>query len=200
MRAAADPTRPDRRIFGRGVSHVRGMSRHQNPKTRVACWALATLPIAGLSACGDDGEPDTLAVTMADFHYGDLPETVEAGTTIEVGNTSEGELHEFVAFRLDDGDERPADEIMSGDVESLLGSKDPTMVLLAPPDSDEQIVAVGEPEFAEAGRYLILCAIPTGADPDEYLTAAATSEGPPQVDGGPPHFVHGMYAVIDVEA
>ena len=49
---------------------------------------------------------------------------------------------------------------------------------------------------AEPGRYLILCAIPTGADPAEYLAAAATSEGPPQVEGGQPHFMNGMYAEI----
>jgi hypothetical protein len=37
-----------------------------------------------------------------------------------------------------------------------------------------------------------VCAIPTGADPQEYLEQAATSDGPPEVDGGPPHFVNGM--------
>ena len=46
--------------------------------------------------------------------------------------------------------------------------------------------------------YVILCAIPTGADVVEYLEAAATSEGPPQVDGGPPHFTNGMFAEITV--
>ena len=40
--------------------------------------------------------------------------------------------------------------------------------------------------------FLLLCAIPTGADPQQYLEKAATSDGPPQVDGGPPPFVNGM--------
>lgn len=44
----------------------------------------------------------------------------------------------------------------------------------------------------------LVCAIPTGAIPEEYLEAAATSDGPPNVDGGPPHFVNGMADVIDV--
>ena len=45
-----------------------------------------------------------------------------------------------------------------------------------------------------------MCFIPTGADPQEYLDAAAeTDEGRPQVDGGPPDFVHGMYAELTVE-
>ena len=58
---------------------------------------------------------------------------------------------------------------------------------------------VGTGTLAEPGRYLIICAIPTGVDPGEYLTAAAESEGgPPDVPGGPPHFVHGMYGQITV--
>ena len=149
---------------------------------------------------GDDPTASALAVTMHDFHYGDLPASVPVGTALTVSNASPGEMHEFVAFRLDDGDDRSADEIMNGDVESLLGGAMPTMVLLAPPESDEQIVAVGEPVFSEPGRYLVLCSIPTGADPEEFMAAAQGSDGPPQVDGGQPHFMNGMYAVIDVVA
>jgi hypothetical protein len=143
---------------------------------------------------------ETLEVTMEDFHYGALPESVPAGTPVAVSNASEGELHEFVAFRLPDGDERSATEIMGGDLGALFGGGEPAMVLIAPPGSSEQIVAVGEPAFAEPGRYMVLCAIPTGADPQAYMDAAATSDGPPEVDGGAPHFMNGMYAVIEVTA
>jgi hypothetical protein len=47
-----------------------------------------------------------------------------------------------------------------------------------------------------------MCFIPTGADPDEYLAAAAASEGeaPTGVAGGPPHFVNGMYAELQVDS
>ena len=75
---------------------------------------------------------------------------------------------------------------------------DVATVLLAPPGSDEVITAVGNGILLEPGRYAIVCAIPTGADPQEYLTAAATSEGPPQVAGGPPHFTQGMFAELTV--
>jgi hypothetical protein len=45
-----------------------------------------------------------------------------------------------------------------------------------------------------------VCFIPTGADPQEYLTAAQeATDGPPQVEGGPPHVVHGMFAEFTVE-
>jgi hypothetical protein len=41
--------------------------------------------------------------------------------------------------------------------------------------------------------------IPTGADPDEYLAAAAEAEGgPPDVAGGPPHIAAGMFAELVV--
>ena len=77
------------------------------------------------------------------------------------------------------------------------GSEAPVAVLLAAPGG-EQIPAGGDGTLAEPGRYVLLCAIPTGAHVAEYLVAAATSEGPPQVDGGPPHFMNGMFAEITV--
>jgi hypothetical protein len=60
---------------------------------------------------------------------------------------------------------------------------------------------VGDGTLVEPGRYAIACFIPTGADPAEYLEAAAqTEEGPPQgVAGGPPHFVQGMVAELVVD-
>ena len=147
-----------------------------------------------LAACGENTEAapgGVLSVTMSDFHYDELPDEVPAGTRLTIENTSTSELHELVAFRLAEGDDRPVDEILAGDLAGLLGGTAPTTVLLAAPGG-EQIAAVGDGTLDEPGRYLLLCAIPTGADPEEYLAAAATSDGPPQVDGGPPHFVHGM--------
>ena len=63
-----------------------------------------------------------------------------------------------------------------------------------------ELSAEGDGTLTEPGRYLVLCAIPTGADPGEYLAAAAASEGgPPEgVAGGPPHFVNGMWAEVTV--
>ena len=164
---------------------------------------LTTLAVAAalaLSACGDDGdsavEDGVLTVEMSDFTYGDLPDEVPVGTRIAVTNESENELHEFVTYRLDDDDDREVDDIIA-DAEALLTGGPPVAVLLAAPGG-EQIPAVGDGTLAEPGRYVILCAIPTGADVAEYLEAAATSEGPPQVDGGPPHFMNGMFAEITV--
>ncbi|MFP5488731.1 MAG: hypothetical protein ACLGHQ_10550, partial [Acidimicrobiia bacterium] len=161
---------------------------------RMSIAALAAGCAVTLAACGDDAgaaADGVFEVTMADFHYGDLPDEVPAGTRLEIENTSATELHELVAFRLADDDDRTVEEILDGDLAGLLSTAPPATVLLAAPGG-EQIAAVGDGTLTEPGRYLLLCAIPTGADPDEYLAAAATSDGPPQVDGGPPHFVHGM--------
>jgi hypothetical protein len=147
------------------------------------------------AACGDD--PDATAadgiveVTLTDFSFGDLPDEVGAGTRLQVENDSDTELHELVAVRLADGDDRPVDEIVASGLEEVLAAGPPAAVLLAAPGG-EQIDAVGDGVLDQPGRYLLLCAIPTGADPQEYLQAAATSDGPPEVDGGPPHFVNGM--------
>ena len=81
-----------------------------------------------------------------------------------------------------------------------MGGAEPATVLLAEPGG-EQIPAVGDGTLTEPGRYLILCAIPTGVDPAVYLKAAAESAGgPPQVEGGPPHVVNGMFAEVTVVA
>jgi hypothetical protein len=162
---------------------------------RAAVLALCLCAPIVVAACGD--EPDATAadgvldVTLSDFSFGDLPDEVVAGTRLRVDNTSENELHELVAVRLADGDERPVDEIVAAGLGEVLSAGPPAAVLLAAPGG-EQITAVGDGVLAEPGRYLLLCAIPTGADPQEYLEAAKTSDGPPQVDGGPPHFVNGM--------
>jgi hypothetical protein len=73
------------------------------------------------------------------------------------------------------------------------------MVALAPPGEDGMFV-VGDGTITEPGRYAVICAIPVGADPEEFMAAAAeASSGPPQVEGGPPHFTQGMYAELVVE-
>lgn len=163
-----------------------------------------------LTACGDDGNDQTaevaapaddsvVEVVMYDYGFKGLPDEVDAGTRIAVSNESGAEIHEFVAFRLADDETRSAADILAGDLGPILGGGEPAAVLLAAPGG-EQINAVGDGVLTEPGRYLILCFIPTGADPEEFLAAAATSDGPPQVDGGPPHAMQGMFAELVVNA
>jgi hypothetical protein len=139
-----------------------------------------------LTACGSDDaadEPGVIAVNAIDFAYEDLPDSVPAGTRLTLANSAPSELHEIVAFRLPDDETRPVSELMTLPPEEMgsLFAGEPAMVLLTPPggDASDQIAAVGDGTLSEPGRYLLLCAIPTGVSPDVYLAAAAESGGGP---------------------
>ena len=173
-----------------------------------------------LAACGDDDaaepvatepatpvteppvdETATIEVVAFDYGYEGIPDTVEAGTTFTLVNTAPGELHEFVALRLPDDEDRPVSELVTLPIEELgaVLAVDPAAVLLALPDGGQMIPAVGDGTLTEPGRYAIICMIPEGADPQGYLDAAAASQGgPPEVEGGPPHIALGMFAELTV--
>ncbi|HVM52839.1 MAG TPA: hypothetical protein VM262_06545 [Acidimicrobiales bacterium] len=155
------------------------------------------------TAAGGDDAAATVEVTLIDYGFQGLPASIEAGTQLTVRNDSEAEMHELVAVLLPDDEERSVSELLSlpeEEIGALLGGGEPAAVLLATPGSDETIPAVGDGTLTEPGRYLIACFIPQGADPDEFMAAAAESEGgPPEVEGGPPHFVLGMQAELRVE-
>lgn len=200
-----------------------------NYRTILTRGAAAVALVLALSACSDDGdattadaseqpaaeessdqdatagpagdsEPETIEVVASDFEFADVPDNVPAGTKLTLRNDAPTELHELVAFRLADDEDRTLDDIMAlpqEEMQAVLG--EPVTVILTPPDSDEAIFALGDGSLAEPGRYLLTCFIPTGVDPDEYLAAAATSDGPPDVGEGPPHIVHGMYTEIQVD-
>ncbi len=160
---------------------------------------------AAVDDAGDGGVVDgVLTVTLVDYGFEGLPESVPAGTTLEVENTSTEEFHELVAFKLPEGETRSAEELVQLPEDELgaLFAGPPAAVLLAGPDGAEQIAAVGDGTLTEPGSYVLFCAIPTGADPEEMQAAAESgSEEPPPADpdAGPPHFVHGMYADLVVE-
>lgn len=171
--------------------------------TRARRWASAgaVMAFATLAAaCG--GGDDTKTVTAADYSFQNLPKEVDAGTTFKLENSSARELHEMVLIRVPDSETRPVTELVKLP-ESELGrlfAGDPAMVLLRPPGGGEQINAVGNGKVTEKGRYAVICAIPTGADPAAYLAAAQNSQGgPPNVPGGAPHFANGMFGELKVK-
>ena len=158
------------------------------------------------AACGT-AEPETagpagdatVAVEAVDYGYVDLPEEVPAGTTIALRNTSEAEVHEFVAIRLPDDETRSVAELVQLPPEELAAFFPGLATVLVAPPGEDAIAVEGDGVLREPGRYAVICVIPTGADPDAYLAAAAASEGgPPDVPGGPPHLVNGMYAELTV--
>lgn len=190
------------------------------PHRRRRAVAAATLApvLVGAAACGDEGSRDnasptestttaaeeggdrTVTVTAADYRFDDLPANVAPGSKLGLRNESAGELHELVALRLADDEGRSADQLVKLpelELRSLFAGP-PSLVLVAPP-REEGLAAVGDGALGAPGRYLVMCFIPTGADPAAYLDALRANPGqPPSVPGGPPHFTSGMYAELTV--
>ena len=194
---------------------------------RTGGFIIATLAVAAvLAACGSttaestsDATPTTTAapttttttvapttqpapvpivVTATDYGYTGLPDRVPSGTAVSLVN--DVELHELVAIRLPDDEQRSAAELLQLPPEEVAGFFPFMQTVIITPPAQEGFPVEGTGVLTEPGRYLVLCAIPTGAIPEEYLAAAAEAEGgPPQVDGGPPHFVNGMFAELTVE-
>ena len=148
----------------------------------------------------DDHDDTSITIEGVDYGFANVPESVPAGTKLGFSNTSSVELHELVAFRVD-GDV-PMAELLAlppAELEATLGA--PVTVMLQPPGAPEPIMAVGDGTLVEPGRYVLMCFIPIGADPAEYLAAveAAGGKKPEGVAGGPPHFTAGMVAELTVE-
>lgn len=183
---------------------------------RTIALALAATTAFTLGACGDDaadtGDDATttteaaaaeVEVTTVDYGFKGLPDSVEAGTKFTLTNESAAELHEFLAFRIPDEETRPVSEIAALPPEEAgaIFSAGPTTALLAPPGGGEQIEGLGDGTLSEAGRYAIVCFIPTGADPAAYLQAVQEAQGQePNYEGpgGPPHVTKGMFAELTV--
>lgn len=145
------------------------------------------------------GATDVFVVGAVDYAYEDVPATLAVGSRLDIDNRSDLEVHEIVVFRLPDQEARSADALVAlpQDELSAIIAGPPTTVLVQGPGGPA-IAAVGDGTLGEPGRYLLFCAIPVGADPEEYLTAAAAASGPVDVPGGPPHFTRGMVAELRV--
>src|SRR6056297_363938 len=166
-----------------------------NPTTLTTITARHSIAVAAAlvamtaAGCGSDapaadpdattGRAEVVEVTAIDYAYVDLPAEVPVGTGFELVNDSDTEVHEFVAVRLADDEARPVADLVQLPPEefgALLA--DVETVIVAPP-SGEGLVVEGTGVLTEPGRYAIVCVIPTGADPEEYLAAAAEAEGGP---------------------
>jgi hypothetical protein len=203
--------------------HERRVYRSGRP-ARLAL-VLAPLLVLGIVAagCGDDDSDDAgpedpsgnantdnlssdrvdnasdagTEVVAVDYHFERLPERIDAGSKLTMHNDSAGEVHELVAMAIPEGETRSVEELTALPQDELFAAVpgEPALVMLAAPGEDA-IPVIGDGTL-DAGRYLVLCAIPTGADPVEFMRQAQQSQdGPPDVPGGPPHFTAGMYAEL----
>lgn len=186
---------------------------------RTLLVAVCAAAAVSLAACSDAADQPTTAattdaaatteataattatVTGVDYAFEDLQDTYEAGTELQFTNASEQEVHELVLVRVPDDDVRSADELLAlpqEESQALIG-QNLAGVSVAMPGEDGRVVD-GSLALEEPGRYLALCFIQTGVDPEVYAQAAAEDEGGPvQIqDGGPPHVVHGMVGEFTV--
>lgn len=177
------------------------------PRRALAATLVAAAALTGAcsteTTSADLGSTDaTVEVTTIDYGYRGLPANIESGTAIALTNESAAELHELVAFRLDDNDDRSAEQLMAlpeAELGQLLAGEPATVIIAEPGQAG--LAVVGDGTLTEPGRYLVACFIPTGAVPAEYLAAvdAAAGEAPTGVAGGPPHFANGMFTEVTVQ-
>ncbi|HQZ33416.1 MAG TPA: hypothetical protein PK020_03275 [Ilumatobacteraceae bacterium] len=150
----------------------------------------------------DTGAGETsVTIVASDYSFGDVPASIAPGTRLALKNSSPDELHEMVVVRIPDAETRSIAELMAlpeAEVDAIFGSGPPAIVQLSMPGSDEFIPALGDGTLTEPGRYAMVCFIPQGVDPQAYLDASSSSDGPPDVPGGPPHALLGMYAEFTV--
>jgi hypothetical protein len=162
----------------------------------------ASPPTTAAPADGGDGGGDTIEVSAVDYGFVGIPTSVEAGTTLALTNDSEAEVHEIVLFRLPEGETRSVQELlMLGEEEAGQVTGPPKGVSVALPGEEGQN-ALGDLTVEEPGRYVMVCFVPTGADPQTYrelLSAPPASDEPPEIPGGPPHFTQGMVAEFTVD-
>lgn len=151
---------------------------------------------AGPKAAGDG---KALTVTGADYEYQGVPKTAAAGTVVSFKNSSNKEVHEIVALRVKDGENRPLSDLLAlPEAESDKVTEFRGVVVAFPGEAG--VSPEGPLTLSQPGRYVFLCGIPTGADPVAYKAAAAAKKGPGPVEvpGGPPHLTKGMVAELTV--
>jgi hypothetical protein len=129
-----------------------------------------------LQACGWT----THDVTVAEYHFGGIPTTLDAGVhSFEVHNDGT-EPHVMLVLRKAPGVTQSFDDLLS----SGAWATDKTVAAgagFAPPGADGY--AVGD---LQPGEYVVICPIATGT--------TAQKEG-----SGPPHFMNGMKAQLTVK-
>ena len=119
-------------------------------------------------------------VTMENYHFTGIPDTLAAGDyTFELSNTG-SELHVMVILERKPGVTESFDELLTDpDAESKLEA-----VVGGGASPGGTASAVGH---LDAGEYLVVCPIPVGS--------TGETEGT-----GPPHFTLGMHQVLTVTA
>ncbi|MDH3731501.1 MAG: hypothetical protein OES13_10345 [Acidimicrobiia bacterium] len=160
----------------------------------------------GPTATGAPTTPLEVVITATDYEYLGVPDVVAVGTTIKLMNASSEEFHSAFIIRLDDGDERTAEELTALSVGELAPASgaDPNVTgtmqvaMFARPGESEYRTVLGGPRISTPGRYVILCLVPVGADPAE-VESQVEFGAPRQIEGVDRHDQVGEFAEFIVE-
>lgn len=160
----------------------------------------STNPSADASSTSAAATGPTIEVELRDGAFVGLPAEVEVGTTIRAVNTSSTEMHEFLAIRLPDGEDRTSEEIVAlpeDELLALLGAAVPDVLRVALPGEPE-LEGVGDAVFEEPGRYLVICTVPTGADPAVLIESDRYTTGrwPERYADAAPHYARGEHTDV----
>jgi len=147
-------------------------SRTLGVVTVIAVLALGATPVlAQDEAPAEPMDAMTVEVTGVEYAFTGLPESVPPGTTL--GFTNGGvELHEMIVNRIADGVTETFEELMAlnesgvdleaeGYIDTAFGEP---MLMALPGQTAEETITLDQ-----AGRYVVLCFIPTGLEPGKLL-------------------------------
>jgi hypothetical protein len=140
--------------------------------------ADAPLDAYGLQNCAYK----SISTSAIDYEFDNLVSTAQAGkTTITLKNEGK-EFHEIVLLRINDGVTDSVDAIMALPEEQLFSRVTPAFVTVVPPGMS----GTGFTDL-KAGKYIVLCFIPKGAEP-----------GKEPAHDAKPHFLEGMLEELTV--
>ena len=186
---------------------------HRTSKT-VGGAALALLVLGGACGSTEDskaagtttkasatpastGAAKELKITGVDYDYDGVPKKVAAGTVVSFTNASTKEVHEVAVLRVKDGETRPLATLLAlPEAEQETAAEFRGIAIALP--GKPTVTPRGPVTLDQPGRYILLCNIPTGADPAAYEEAMKKPGPPPSIPGGPPHFKKGMVAELTV--
>lgn len=159
--------------------------------------ALALAVIGGACGGSSDDEAKELNVKGVDYAFEGVPKKVAPGTVVALTNDSKKEVHEIVALRVKDGETRPLSDLLQlPEAEQEKVAEFRGVVVAFP--GEKGFAPQGPLTLSQPGRYLLICTIPTGADPVLYREKAKDAKGPVEVPGGPPHVAKGMAVEVTV--
>ena len=133
---------------------------------------------------GDECGFTNVEVTAVDYAFNAELDDIQSGTVAFDFSNEGTELHEMALIRINDDVSESLDELLELPEEEV-GTKTTFMgISFAEPGGGETMYA-----DLDAGRYVVICFIPTGST---SMEEAETAEGPP-------HFTQGMVREFTVE-